>query len=278
MQDKIQKQILDAFFVVLRPIAKILLRYGIGFREFAEVAKTAFVDVATRDFGIRGRPTNISRVAVMTGLTRKEIRRLRDTLSAQGPIPQAKSTPLAEVLHYWHSDSEFLTPQGNSATLPFAGEKASFTSLVKKYGGDVPPGAMRTELKRVGAVEEDEDGRLTAVKRSFRPEGDHNSLVDSLLHSAYPCLSTIVHNSHPDSEGIRWGLRTAFSQHIRAEDVARIRRISNERIAEFTKSIDDLLMAYESSASESDQNDELKTVAVAAIFFEEQEKDIKSSW
>ena len=70
----------DAFFVVLKPIARILLRYGIGFREFAEVAKSAFVDVATAEYGIRGRPTNISRVAVMTGLTRKEVRRLRDQL------------------------------------------------------------------------------------------------------------------------------------------------------------------------------------------------------
>jgi len=65
MQDKIKKQILDAFFVVLRPIARILLRYGIGFREFAEIAKSAFVDVATTEHGIRGRPTNISRVAVV---------------------------------------------------------------------------------------------------------------------------------------------------------------------------------------------------------------------
>ena len=68
MQNDIQRQILSAFLVALRPIAKILLRFGIGFREFAEISKTAFVDVASREYGLRGRPTNISRVAVMTGL------------------------------------------------------------------------------------------------------------------------------------------------------------------------------------------------------------------
>ncbi|MDH3905625.1 MAG: DUF6502 family protein, partial [Gammaproteobacteria bacterium] len=73
MRDDIQRQILGAFLVVLKPIARILLRFGIGFREFSEIAKTAFVDVASSDFGLRGRPTNISRVAVMTGLTRKEV-------------------------------------------------------------------------------------------------------------------------------------------------------------------------------------------------------------
>ena len=59
MQDTTQQQILGAFLIVLRPIARILLRFGIGFREFAEISKTAFVEVATSDFGIRGRPTNI---------------------------------------------------------------------------------------------------------------------------------------------------------------------------------------------------------------------------
>ena len=82
MQDTIQRQILSALLIALRPLARALLRAGIGFREFEEISKTAFVDIATKDFGIRGRPTNISRVAVMTGLTRKEVRRLRDKASA----------------------------------------------------------------------------------------------------------------------------------------------------------------------------------------------------
>ena len=69
MQEKTKQSVLDAFLLMLRPVVRILLRYGIGYREFAEVTKTAFVDVASADFGIRGRPTNISRVAVMTGLS-----------------------------------------------------------------------------------------------------------------------------------------------------------------------------------------------------------------
>ena len=58
MRDNIQRQILDALLVALRPLARALLRVGIGYREFAEMSKTAFVDVATTDYGLRGRPTN----------------------------------------------------------------------------------------------------------------------------------------------------------------------------------------------------------------------------
>ena len=37
MQDDTQIKILNAFLIALRPIAKILLRFGIGFREFSEI-------------------------------------------------------------------------------------------------------------------------------------------------------------------------------------------------------------------------------------------------
>ena len=82
MSEMIKQRVLNAFLLVMRPVVRILLRYGIGYREFAEITKTAFVDIASSDFGIRGRPTNISRVAVMTGLTRKEVRRLRDKIAS----------------------------------------------------------------------------------------------------------------------------------------------------------------------------------------------------
>ena len=108
MQDEIQRRILGAFLVVLRPMARILLRFGIGFREFSEIAKTAFVDVASSDYGLRGRPTNISRVAVMTGLTRKEVKRLRDKIESGEETLIIKATPLSEILHRWHSEDEFL--------------------------------------------------------------------------------------------------------------------------------------------------------------------------
>ena len=108
MTDDIKKRVLDAFLLVLRPVVRILLRYGVGYREFAEITKTAFVDIASSDFGIRGRPTNISRVAVMTGLTRKEVKRLRDQIAKGNSAITVKTTPFEDVLHHWHAQSEFL--------------------------------------------------------------------------------------------------------------------------------------------------------------------------
>ena len=133
MQEQQQKKVLDAFQLVLRPIVKILLRYGIGYNEFAETVKTAFVDVGSTDFGIRGRPTNISRVAVMTGLTRKEVRRLRLKIESGENTVNVKTTPITEILTRWHSENDYLDSRGRPSILPFSGESQSFSSLVKDF-------------------------------------------------------------------------------------------------------------------------------------------------
>ena len=278
MRDDIQRQILAAFLVVLKPIARILLRFGIGFREFSEIAKTAFVDVASSDFGIRGRPTNISRVAVMTGLTRKEVRRLRDKIADGKHTVVVKPTPMWDILPYWHADGEFLDSAGRPAKLPFSGESKSFSSLVRRFGGDIPPGAMRTELKRVGAVEEDEAGNLTVLKRTFRPEVDHESLVASLVHGVYPLLATVSHNTNPNRNGSTWSQRIAFTQAVSKGDVPRLKRMTADRIESFAESIDDLFMAYETLNDQDIKGEDKTTLAVGVFYFEDREADKNYRW
>ena len=200
MQDAIQRRILDALLLMLKPLARALLRAGIGYREFEEISKTAFVDVATRDYGLRGRPTNISRVAVMTGLTRKEVRRLRDKSAAGEGANVKRTTPMATILHRWYTETDFLDDAGAPALLKFDGPGVTFSSLVRKYGGDIPPGAMRTELKRINAVEELSDGSLRALKRNVTGLDVHDKLITGLEHILYPAALNIAHNtSHEET-------------------------------------------------------------------------------
>ena len=278
MQNDIQQQILGAFLIVLRPIARILLRFGIGLREFCEISKTAFVEVATNEYGLRGRPTNISRVAVMTGLTRKEVRRIREKIEKGDQSVVVKTTPLSEILHRWHAEIEFLDESGRPAVLPFSGESGSFSNLVRRFGGDVPPGAMRTELKRVGAVEEDQHGNLVAVSRIIHPEGPQEKLVTALVHAVYPLISTVAHNVNPERGGDGWAQLSAFSQSIRKSDLPRLRRISFDRLSEVTESIDDLFMAYETLHENDGTVVDKNTVAVGVFYFEEEDESMIENW
>ena len=278
MDDKTKKEILDAFLVVMRPIVRILLRFGIGYREFLEVIKTAYVDIGSSDFGIRGRLTNISRVAVMTGLTRKEVRRLRDRIASGEDVVTVKTTPLSDVLHHWYAQEEFTNSSGYPVTLPFAGKNKSFSSLVRKFGGDIPPGAMRTEMKRVGAIVENEDNSLTVAERTYRPSKELDTLVTSLIHAVYPLLANVAHNTDPEREDDTWANRVAYSQLLRPREKGRLRRVAKDRIIEFTESIDDIFIAYESMIEEEVEKDEKAVVTVGVYYFEEHDKNAKYRW
>lgn len=158
-----------ALRLLFRPVARIMLRAGVNWRELADVCKATYVEVATEDFGIRGRPTNISRVAILTGLTRREVRRLRTLLQEEEPEVFSRMNYATRVLAGWHQDKDFLDADGNPVPLSPTGEGHSFAALCGKYSGDVAATTMLKELKHVGAVEEGTDGRLIVKMRYYMP-------------------------------------------------------------------------------------------------------------
>lgn len=275
MPNSIKRKTLDALLIALRPLMRLMISAGIGYREFGEIAKAAFVEVATKDHGLRGRPTNISRVAVMTGLTRKEVRRLRDKSDEGDTTEVLKTTPMSEILHRWYTTADYVNETGEPIDLKFSGVGPSFSSLVKLYGGDIPPGAMRTELLRVGAIAIRDDGAICPVKRYITGADIDEKLVIGLSMSIYPTLLTLRQNCDPKNANNTWIQRVAASKHIRSEDMQKIRRISRDRLIEFTESIDDLFGAYETlhqvdktDMTEADSPPQM-AVGVGVFYFEE---------
>ncbi len=273
MQDNIQHQILNALLVVLRPVARALLRAGIGYREFAEISKAAFVDIASKDYGLRGRPTNISRVAVMTGLTRKEVRRLRDKSDAGEETLVLRSTPMSMILHRWYTEVEFQDRSGKPLELAFDGDGITFSRLVRKHGGDIPPGAMRTELKRIGAIQESEDGTLKVLKRNVSNFEINERLVVGLGTQLYPAALTLANNTTVDDGTETWVQRAVSTRFVRDSDLTRVRRISADRLAEFTDSIDDLFAAYETLYEKDDDEQPSRAVGIGVFYFEEDKNE-----
>ncbi|HZX24675.1 MAG TPA: DUF6502 family protein [Woeseiaceae bacterium] len=268
MPSATQRKILEALFRAFRPIARAMLRSGLGYREFAEIAKAAFVNVASSDYGLRGRPTNTSRVAVMTGLTRKEVKRLRDREAAGQTFEVKREVAPGAVLAKWYSHPDFIEDTGEPSLLEFAGEAGSFTDLVKRFGGDIPPGAMRTELLRVGAVEEIPDGRLRALKSVFTPADLDDRLAVALELSLRRLADTILHNTDPRNQDDVHIERTVTTQLMSNADLRRLRYMTRGRMEEFAKSMQDLFSTYESFHEEADE-EAGRAVGIGLYYFEE---------
>lgn len=273
MNSSIQTRMLSAVYACLLPLARMMLRSGITYRQFDAVARRAFVREALGDVDARGRQTNTSRVAVKTGLSRKEVKKIREFLTAE-PSDEAESTsdhagPLARVLHAWHFDRRFLAPDGQPLDLDFQDERRGFFALVRAVAGDVPPGAVRTELKRAGAVVELDDGKLRALKRYYVPGNVDEKAIITVSGMVFPLTAGLAHNTDPNRTSDGFIQRFAFSRNLNPSAVQVFRKWSRSQAIKFIENMDDWLAENESAVSElAGEGEQDQTVGVGVFYYE----------
>jgi hypothetical protein len=221
---------LSACRQLMEPIIGILLRNGVTHKDLALICKQLYVQVATDEFGIRGRDTNLSRVAMLTGIDRKEVARIKEAMHSneQSEQSQQHQDRLTRLLSAWHQDPDFCTPDHQPKPLDIDGEQQSFALLVRRYGGDFPASALLKELKRVGVVETLADDKVIATKRYFVPaQSDPAALLRA--GSVLQDIGNTLHHNIYKANSEKLPARATSSQ--RAQHALRFeRRASNNRM------------------------------------------------
>jgi hypothetical protein len=245
MQSDVQIRLLRAVHACMRPIARILLRSGITYRQFADIAKLAFVQEAFSEPERTGSKTNVSRVAVQTGMSRKDVARVEATLGGAKGEKSGNSTdhsgPPSRVLHEWHTNPRFMDKAGHPAELPIEGDEPSFSSLVMHVTADVPPAAIRAELLRSGAVEVTQRETIRPLKRFYVPADVDERALTVISQMLFPLASGLAHNSDPYRKADGFIQRVVVASDLVEEEVPVFRRMTRRRAAEFVESVDDWL-------------------------------------
>ena len=272
MGNQSQDRLLAAVYACLLPLARLLIRSGITYRQFDSIAKRAFVREAMTETDSRGRVANVSRVAVKTGLSRKDVKRVRDALdelmSASDLVNADHWGPPARVLHAWHVDSRFTDESGAPRRLQFQDEDGSFASLVRAVAGDIPPGAIRAELIKCGAVIENADGSVVAVKRYYVPEDVGEKAVAVVSRVLFPVVAGISHNANPARTAGGFIQRFAYSDRLLPDAADEFRRWSREQGTNFIESIDDWLAENERNAGAKSDSGESTTFGMGVFYYE----------
>ncbi len=191
-----KKYLLISLRGLMRPLIRLVLRNGLMYREFIQMCKHLYVEVASEEYGVRGRQTNVSRVALLTGLDRKEVKRVRDILQgSDDSIPQQHNADrISRILSGWHQDSAFITEEQKPKDLPITGDGSpSFAGLVKKYGSDVPVTAILKELVRVGVVTQ-HNSMVRVHKNYFIPDAENLSAIQRMGNVINDITTTLHHN------------------------------------------------------------------------------------
>ncbi len=147
---------------ILMPVGKLLLDGGLGVADLLGAGKEALVRAAIADVMQSTVRISVSRLSVMTGLTRKEVAAILNKVQGVETKQQGelKKQRVVRVLQGWRIDPRFRNNSGSPSALPLRGDERSFASLVKIYGGDVTPNSVLKELQRINAVTFDRHQRV----------------------------------------------------------------------------------------------------------------------
>lgn len=265
--DKTREALSAAVLRVLRMLARLLLRHGVSFKAFSEIAKRAYIESAENDFALPGRKSTISRVAVLTGLTRKEIQKLGNTDTTSDAETLMRYNRAARVVSGWARDKDFRDGEGEPRPLSFDGQDTSFSELVRRYSGDMPPRAVLDELTRVGAVQRANDGNVVLVQHAYIPRSSDADKLAILGTDVAELIDTIDHNLGEDARP-RFQRKVMYDN-LPIEAVEKFRELGAARSQALMEYLDSWLSQHDREANPASEGEGRMRAGIGIYYFEE---------
>ena len=194
---------------LLLPLTEVLLTKGVTYSEISQILKQVYVSVAEQNLLKSEGKATTSRIAIITGLTRKDVAALRKSpLEAQSV--SAKYNRATRVINGWQEDKEFCTPGGFPAVLAINGKEKSFEALVSRYSGDMTSKAMLDELKSTDIIEIIEGKYASLQRRAYLAIGDEDEVMNILGVDVSLLIQTIGHNMFSKKEELRFQRKVCY--------------------------------------------------------------------
>ncbi len=189
------KPLISALRRLLRPLVRLLIAKGVGLAALMELLKEAYVDVALNEFPVEGKKQTDSRVSLLTGVHRKDVKRLRERPTEKMAAPRSIGLG-GQIVSRWLGSKETTDKKGQPLPLPRKTDSRgpSFESLVSGVSKDVRPRALLDEWLRLGVAHLDEDDRVVLNRMAFVPEKGFEEKAFYFGRNIHDHLAATAHN------------------------------------------------------------------------------------
>jgi hypothetical protein len=187
--------LLRAAVAAMRPLVRRMLARGVTFGHLEARLRELFVEVAAEDFGLPGRVQTDSRIALLTGINRKEVRRIRLADPQQGAPQSFQRNIAASLVSRWREHRAATDARGRPIAIPYQATRGvSFVKLAKETTVDLPPRALLDALIGAGAAELREDKMVVLKRAAYVPERGSQEMLAMLADDPPELLETMLHN------------------------------------------------------------------------------------
>ncbi len=247
-----------------------MIANGLSYPAFAQLAKQVYVEVAGADFGLAFKRQTDSRIALVTGIPRKEIAALRRRAAAAADLEEVEETLVTHVTGRWMAGPPYATPDGIPRRLPYESPTPgapSFARLVREVGGDIPVRAVLDELLRIGSVVLGGAGDVELRREAHIPaEGDEGRFT-VLGTDPGELFTTIAHNI--ETPETPWLQRKVAYDHIGASALPMLRDEARQAGLDFVRRANALLASYDRDRTADAPGGARSRVAVGVYYYEE---------
>jgi Family of unknown function (DUF6502) len=223
---------------LLQPLVRLLTAQGITYPMLADLLKQVYVEVAVRDFRLEGEAPTDSRVTLLTGVHRKDVKRLR---TPGAPQPEAMPEMVAlgsQLAAVWTTRRDLRDRKGRPRPLPrlaSQGGARSFEGLVASISKDIRARPLLDEWLRLGVVRIDEQDRVVLRSAAFVPSRGFDEKAFYLGHNLHDHIAAAGHNVQ--GEGPPFLERSVHYDGLDAASVAGIKELAERAGMEAVQSV-----------------------------------------
>ena len=256
---------------LLRPLVRLMIRRSIPFPVLSELIKGVYVEAAIEDFEVEGKRQTDSRVNLLTGVHRKDVRRLRAKIGQQFSPPKRASLS-TQVIARWTTEEEYKDEHGNPRPLPrlsTSEASASFESLVRSINTDIRPRVLLDEWLRLGVAGLDTDGCVHLKVEAFVPEEGSEEMSYYFGRNVHDHIAAGVHNLLGEKPPFLE--RSTYYNNLTAESVEELRDMARKEGMEALRAVN--ARALQLQRRDSGQPAAQSRINFGAYFFEAEDAE-----
>ena len=269
--------LLKAAVEILRPIIGHMISRGIVFGHLESRLRELFVRVAEESFEIPGRPQTDSRVSVLTGINRKEVRRIRRSHPHDVRPTSFERNLAADLVSRWSMGADTTDPRGRPLPIPFRSKQGpSFVRLVRETTSDLRPRAILDELVRSGMVERVDARTVRLCRDAYVPNHGESEKLAMLAQDPPELIQTMIHNIVSAGRDL-WLQQKVSYDNLGESGVVRLRAELRRRSERFLRDVDRLLSRYDRDRNPKAPGGDRRYAGLGVYYFESGETTISAT-
>ena len=252
---------------IFQPLARLLISRSISFPFVSNILRAVYVDVAVKEFPVSGKPQTDSRITLLTGVHRKDVKRLRGQRYRAANPPRGASLG-SQLIARWTTLPQYRDAEGAPRPLPRVSSDAtdaSFEALVRSINTDIRPRVVLDEWLRLGIVHVDEQDRVCLNVQAFIPSRGSEEMAYFFGRNLHDHVAAAVHNMLGGSEPLLE--RSVNYNNLSDAAIRELREIAKRRGMEVLQELN--ARALQLQQQEAGQADATQRMNFGVYFFSE---------